>query len=166
MQLVQTVALIAATVTSGLMAGLFAAFAYAVMPGLRGAGDRVFVDAMQRINTAIVNGWFLVSFLGALVFAGLSAVLAWGGAGRPALPWIIGGLALYLVVLIVTVTVNIPLNDQLARAGEPDHLADPAAIRERFESTWVTWNVVRALANTAAFGCLTWALIVYGRATG
>ncbi|MFU8853325.1 DUF1772 domain-containing protein [Micromonospora sp. SL1-18] len=158
--------LIAATGTTGLMAGLFAAFAYAVMPALRTVDDGTFVDAMQRINVAIVNGWFMLGFLGAPVFAAVSAVLAWRGAGRPALPWIICGLALYLVMFIVTAAVNVPLNDTLAAAGEPGQIADLTAVRERFESTWVAWNIVRALANTAAFGCLCWALILVGRSTG
>ncbi|GAA3777519.1 DUF1772 domain-containing protein [Plantactinospora mayteni] len=166
MRLAQQVSLIAATVTTGLMAGLFAAFAYAVMPALRAADDRTFVDVMQRINVTIVNGWFMLSFLGAVVFAAGSAVLAWRGAGRPALPWIICGLALYLVMFVVTMAVNVPLNDTLAAAGEPDRIADLAAVRERFEATWVSWNIVRALTSTAAFGCLSWALVVLGRSTG
>lgn len=166
MRLAQQVSLIAATITTGLMAGLFAAFAYAVMPALRTVDDQTFVNTMQRINVTIVNGWFMLSFLGTLVFAAVSAVLAWRGAGRPALPWIICGLALYLVMFIVTIAVNVPLNDALAAAGEPGQIADLAAVRERFESTWVAWNIVRALANTAAFGCLSWALIVVGRSTG
>ncbi|MER6824390.1 DUF1772 domain-containing protein, partial [Streptosporangium sp. NPDC000563] len=33
----------------------------------------------------------------------------------------------------------------------------------RFEAAWVRWNLVRTLACVAAFGCLTWALVVYGR---
>ena len=159
MRLVQQLTLVGATVGAGLMAGLFAAFAYAVMPALRGADDRTFVDAMQRINVTIVNGWFLLAFLGTPVLAALAAVLAWRGA---ALPWIVAGLALYLVMFVVTVAVNVPLNDALAAAGS----ADPGAARERFESAWVTWNVVRALASTAGFGALCWALVLAGRATG
>ncbi|MDI5938301.1 MULTISPECIES: DUF1772 domain-containing protein [Micromonospora] len=163
MRLAQHVSLIAATITTGLMAGLFAAFAYAVMPALKGAGDRTFVDTMQRINVTIVNGWFMPGFLGAPVFATLSALLAWRGEGRPALPWITGGLALYLAMFLITIAVNVPLNDKLAAAGDPGHNADLAAVRGRFESSWVIWNIVRALCSTAAFGCLTWALLVYGR---
>ncbi|MFI6267299.1 DUF1772 domain-containing protein [Micromonospora zamorensis] len=166
MRVAQQASLIAATITSGLMAGLFAAFAYAVMPALRTADDQTFVGVMQRINVAIVNGWFMLSFLGALVFGVLSALLAWRGDGRPALPWIIGGLTLYLAMFVITTAVNVPLNDKLASAGDPGHIADLAAVREHFESSWVTWNIVRALASTAAFGCLSWALVVYGRATG
>lgn len=105
-------------------------------------------------------------FLGALVFLTLSALLAWRGEGRPALPWILCGLVLYVVVLVVTGVVNVPLNNQLAAAGNPDGIADLATVRAHFESTWVSGNVVRALANTAAFGCLTWALIVHGRTGG
>ena len=166
MRLAQQVSLIAATITTGLMAGLFAAFAYAVMPALRTVDDQTFVNTMQRINVTIVNGWFLLCFLGTLVFAVVSTVLAWCGAGRPALRWIVSGLALYVVMLIVTIVVNVPLNDTLAAAGAPDQIADLAAVRERFESTWVAWNIVRALANTAAFGCLCRALIVVGRSMG
>ena len=60
-------------------------------------------------------------------------------------------------------TVNVPLNNQLNAAGAPDRIADLAAVRERFEATWVRWNVVRTVASTAAFGCLTWALVLHGR---
>ena len=40
------------------------------------------------------------------------------------------------------------------------------AVRERFDETkWVRWNLVRAVATTVAFGCLTWALVLHGRMT-
>ncbi|MFI2712156.1 DUF1772 domain-containing protein [Micromonospora sp. NPDC018662] len=162
MRLVQHLSLIGATVGAGLMAGLFAAFAYAVMPALRGADDRTFVDAMQRINVTIVNGLFLLIFLGTPLLAALAAILAWRDAGRPALPWILAGLALYLVMFAVTAAVNVPLNDALAAAGT----SDLHAARQRFEATWVAWNVVRALAATAGFGALCCALVVTGRSTG
>ena len=73
--------LVAATVTAGLMAGLFAAFSYAIMPGLGKASDLAFVDGMQRINVAILNGWFGICFGGALLFSVLAAVLHAGAAG-------------------------------------------------------------------------------------
>jgi uncharacterized membrane protein len=151
-------ALVGAVVTAGLMAGLFAAFSYAVMPGLGRLGDAEFVAAMQRINVAILNGWFGVCFGGALVFSVLAAVLH-HGAGRR---WIVAGAVLYVLVLVVTMAVSVPLNDRLAAAGT----ADPHAAREAFETAWVRWNVVRTVLNTAAFGCLSWALVLYGRLGG
>ncbi|TNH26010.1 DUF1772 domain-containing protein [Micromonospora orduensis] len=159
MGLLRTASLFAATLTTGLTAGLFAAFAYAVMPGLGRTDDRTLVLAMRRINESILNGWFAVCFGGALAFTLLAAALHLGGGHRAVLPWIVAGLVSYLVVLGVTAVVNVPLNNALARAGD----ADPAAARARFERPWVRGNVVRAVASTGAFGLLAWALVEVGR---
>lgn len=152
--------LVAATVCVGLMAGLFYSFAIAVMLGLRAADDRTFVGAMQRMNDAILNGWFAIGFGGALVFTGLAAALHLRSDVRSALPWIVAGLVLYVLVLAITFGINVPLNDQLLAAGEPDRIADLAAVREQFEDKWVRWNTIRTVASTAALGCLAVALWV------
>jgi len=158
-------ALVAATVTMGLVAGLFYVFSHAIMPGLGRSDDRTFVGGFQAIDKAIINPWFLISFLGALVFTALAAVLHLGGDGRPVLPWIVAALVLYGAALAITFTVNIPLNNRIQAAGAPDRIADLAAVRGAFEATWVRWNIARALTSTAAFACLTWALVLHGRTT-
>ena len=152
-----TATLVAATITNGLMAGLFAAYSYAVMPGLGRTGDTTFVEAMQQTNAAILNGWFGVCFGGSVVFAAAAALLH---LGRPGLPWIVAGLLLYVAVLVITFRINVPLNDRLAAAGTPATTADAAAARAAFEGAWVRWNVVRAVCSTAAFGSLVGALVV------
>lgn len=167
MNLFRGAALVAAALTMGLMAGVFYAYSCSVMLGLGRADDRTFVTAMQRINVAILNGWFAIAFGGALLFTALAAVLHVAGPGgdgdRSALPWIVAALVLYGVVLAITMRINVPLNEQLNAAGEPDRIADLAAVRERFEATWVRWNLVRTLGSTAAFACLAWALVLHGR---
>lgn len=163
MKALSTVALILSTISAGLMAGLFAAFSYSVMPGLRQSADRTLVEAMQKINVAIVNPLFMIVFMGGLIFTLGAVALHWQGDLRPALPWAIAGCALYLVMFGVTVGVNVPLNDQLLKAGDPAKIADLAAVREAFEARWVRWNVVRALAATGSFGCFIWALIIHGQ---
>jgi uncharacterized membrane protein len=157
-------ALVAAAVTVGLMAGLFAAFSYAVMPGLRRVDDRAFVAIMQRINVAIINPWFLVCFLGGLLFTALAGVLHLGGESRAAVPWIVAGFVLYAWTLAITGRVNVPLNNALDAAGPPEQIADLPAVRGQFEARWVRWNTVRAVTSTAAFGCLVWALLRHGAA--
>jgi uncharacterized membrane protein len=156
---VQTATLLIATLSAGLMAGLFAAFAYSVMPGLGRSSDRTLIEAMQNINKAILNPVFMFPFLLTIPLLIVAVVLAWRGAGRDALPWIIAGLVLYLVAFFVTSGANVPLNDQLAKAGNPAHIQNLAAVRSQFEHKWVAWNDVRALLHFAAFGSLTWALI-------
>jgi len=164
-ELFRGVALAAATVAMGLIAGLFYAYACSVMIGLRRTDDRTFVEVMQRINVAILNGWFFLSFGGALVFTTLAAALQLPADGRPALPWIGAALILYGAALVITIGVNVPLNNELAAAGEADRIADLAAVRERFEARWVRWNIARTVTSTAAFGCLIWALVQYSRIT-
>jgi uncharacterized membrane protein len=58
------------------------------------------------------------------------------------------------------VRVNVPLNDAIKAAGDPEQI-DAAAVREQFsEATWVRWNVVRTGLTTAALGCLGVALAI------
>jgi len=161
----RTATLFAATLTTGLSAGLFYSWACSVMPGLARVSDRTFIETMQGINVAIVNPWFMVTFLGSAVLTGLAAALCLPSGARTALPWIVAGLVLYLAMLVITFGLNIPLNNQLDAAGPVDRIADLAAVRVRFEATWVRWNLVRALTSTASFACLAWALVLQGRAS-
>lgn len=151
----------AATVAMGLIAGVFYIFACDVMPSLARSDDRVFIEVMQNINDVIQNPVFFLSFMGALV---LTALSAWQLRGSGALRWwVYAALAAYALVFLITVAVNIPLNNDLANAGDPAKIADPAAVRARFEDTWVAWNVVRALLSTLALACLARALLLYRR---
>ncbi|MDJ0346231.1 DUF1772 domain-containing protein [Streptomyces sp. H10-C2] len=168
MEAFRGVALIGATITTGLIAGLFYAFSCAVMPGLRRTDDRTFVGAMQWINVRILNGWFALGFAGSLLLTVLAGALHLvGDAPDAPLPWIAGAAALYVLALVITFGVSIPLNDALDAAGDPGAASASALadVRERFEEQWVRWNIVRAVVSTGALGCLVWALVLYGRAT-
>ena len=120
-----TAALVAAVITNGLMAGLFAAYSYAVMPGLGRAGDTTFVEAMQQTNAAILNGWFGVCFGGSVVFTAAAVVLH---LGRPGLPWIVAGLVLGVVSLLVGAYLG-----ELVRHGE----VSPEWMDRALELLWV-----------------------------
>ena len=170
LEFLMTASLFAAVLTTGLMAGLFYAYSISVMPGLARTDDRTYVGAMQKINVAILNGWFAVGFGGAFAFTGFAGVLHLAAGERVALPWIAAGLVLYTAVLAITFRVNVPLNNALVAVGAPgsaDDLADEraddlASLRHRFETTWVRWNAVRTLGSTAAFASLVVGLLVRG----
>jgi uncharacterized membrane protein len=135
----------AATVATGLIAGAFYVFACAVMPALARSDDRVYVQVMRDINEVIQNPVFFLSFLGGPL---LTAVAAWQARGRAHRRWVWAALAASVLAFLVTVVFNVPLNDDLARTGEP------GALREEFEDPWVAWNVVRAVLLTVATGLL------------
>jgi uncharacterized membrane protein len=165
MRTLEGIALIAATLTVGLMAGVFGLYAHTIMPGLRKTDDRTFVGAFQQIDRAIINPLFVPVFMGALALTGLAVLFDLLGDDRSALPWIAASLVLYLAVVVITFRVHLPLNDAIKAAGDPDRIADLAAVRSRFdEARWASWNVVRAVLSTVAFASLAWALVEYGRA--
>lgn len=157
MAVLQAVALVAATVTMGMMAGVFFIFTVAIMPGLGRADDRTFVGAFQVIDRAIINPLFLFCFLGALVFTGLAGLLHLPADARPVLPWIVAAFLLYVVVFVITMRINVPLNDEIKAAGDPDEIPDLAAVRGRMEARWVRWNLVRTVLSVPAFALLAWA---------
>lgn len=138
MPTIQLTALIAATVLSGLIAGLYYTFFCAVMPGLRRVPDAAFVESMRSINLAILNPWFALVFAGAPLATVVALVLG------PTVPLAVG-VGLHLVALIVTFRINVPLNEKLDGTT-----ADRPAARAAFEERWVRWNLVRAICCTAA----------------
>ena len=164
LDLLRALSLLAATLLMGVMTGVFGIYANAIMPGLRATDDRTFVGAFQAMDRAIINPLFMLAFLGALVCAGVSAGLHAGE--RSVLVWIAAAFVLYLAVVIITLAINVPLNDALKAAGDPDRITDLAAARGRLEEVrWVGWNIVRAVLTAVAFACLAWALVEYGRAS-
>jgi uncharacterized membrane protein len=153
----------AAVIAMGLVAGLFFFSAIAVMPALTAADDRTLVDAMQQMIDKIENPAFFLVFLGAPALTAVALVQARRSGAPKIARWIIAGLALYTVMFVITFAVHIPLNDDLENAGDPDRIDNLAEVRDDFVTSWVAWDIVRTLATTAAFGSLTWALVLRAR---
>lgn len=126
--------LLVAVALAGLLAGVYAAFAIAVMPGLRRVDDAAFVAAMTAMNRAIVNPAFLALFLGAPAAATALAVAA------PS-PGAVAAAAASALSLGLTFAANIPLNRRLDARGE----------RGLFERRWTAWHLVRTACAAASF---------------
>ena len=155
--------LLAATGGMGLMAGVFAIFSNAIMPGLRDTDDRTFVAGFQSIDRAIINPLFMTTFFGTLIATGVAAGLHGQDDHRGPLPWISTAFVLYLAVVVITIAVNVPLNDAIKAAGLPNGVAALAAVRGQFhEARWVRWNAVRTVMTVGAFGSLLGALVRVG----
>ncbi|APE38275.1 hypothetical protein BOX37_12540 [Nocardia mangyaensis] len=165
MVLTRTWLLGTATVTTGLMAGFFYTYSCSVMLGLDLVGDRAFIDTMQSINATVRNPWFGISFFGALLLTAASVLVLLHRSVRSVFPWAVAGFVLYLIAFGITMGISVPLNEELAAAGDPDAVTDPAAVRAAYEGDWNTWNLNRTLAAIAAFACMIRALIVHSRAS-
>ena len=151
-----TLAALAATLGTGLVAGVFFAFSSFVMRGLASLPAAQGVAAMQSINVAAISRAFMTALFGT---AGLSlgvgiAALVAGDVIRALLG--LAASALYLVGCIgVTIACNVPRNTALARVS-PQEGADLWA---RYVPEWTRWNHVRTVASLAATALF---VIVFG----
>jgi uncharacterized membrane protein len=157
------IVLAAGTVAMGLIAGLYFGWAVSVMPGLADLDDRAFIDTMQELDDAIRNPLFFGVFILAFVLPGVALALQGSSGLRRAMPWIIAALVLYGIGALTTMAINEPLNQDIVDAGDPNQIADPAAVRDDFEGEWVAWHIVRTVLSTAALGALSYALLLQGR---
>jgi hypothetical protein len=71
------------------------------------------------------------------VFRAVAAVAHLRSGARPVLWWVVIAGVLYLTTVVITMVVDVPLNDAIKAAGDPDRIA-----------------------------CLVWMLILHGRETG
>ena len=143
-----SIVLIAATVTTGLLAGLYFAFSCAVMPGLAVTSDTTLVESMQRINEKIINGWFIPVFVGGVVLPITAAIMVAVDGETDVLLWTLAAAVLAVVGFVITASRNVPLNNQLDKAGPIEAMDDARTVRMAFEGPWTRWNTYRTIVTT------------------
>ena len=152
-----------ATGTTGLVAGVYYGFEVAINPAFARLADRPYIEAMQGINTAIINPLFALGFFGAPLLLPLAAGLHRRVAGRRF--WLLAATGTFWVgSLGVTVVANVPLNDQLAAfPASTATTTQAAAARAAFAGPWNRWHSVRTVATVAALGLALAACLVEKR---
>ncbi|RIQ14468.1 anthrone oxygenase family protein [Jiangella rhizosphaerae] len=146
---VESTATVIAITGSALLAGLWFFCSVVLMPALSRRPVPEAIAAMQEINVVILNPVFGLAFGGtALLSLGL-AVGTLFRLDRPASGLLLAAAAVILVgTFVVTMALNVPLNDQLA-AVDPAGAAG-AEVWARYLSRWTAWNHVRLVSSTAS----------------
>ncbi len=142
----------------GLIGGAFFAFSTFIMKALSALAPAEGIRAMQSINVAVINRWFLGAMFGTAACALLAALspITWS---RPGAGLRLAGCVLYLAgTILVTMAANVPRNDALARL-QPDAV-EAASVWARYVAGWTAWNHVRTTAALAAAGLLTVGLLL------
>lgn len=157
MTLVQGLTVLAA-VGSGMLAGLYAIFSIAIMPGLADQGPEAGMRAMQAINVRILTPLFLLLFMGTPAIATVAAMLGvlWRGDLDEAWAWwllVAGALLVDIGSLVVTMVANVPRNNAMA-ASDPAS-SEAAVVWATYLREWTGWNHVRAVTCVLAAVCFT-----------
>ena len=140
---------VATAIGAATVGGVFFAFSTFVMPALRRLPASHGIAAMQAINvTAQRPPLMLLMFGTTLACVALGVVAVVDGS-----PWLLAGVAVYLVgAIVVTAAYNVPRNLELA-AFDPTS-PDATARWPVWVSEWNAGNHVRTIAGVAAAALL------------
>ncbi|KAA0013007.1 DUF1772 domain-containing protein [Billgrantia pellis] len=141
----------------GLVAGLYFAFSGFIMQALGRIDLGAGISAMNAINKAILRSLFMPLFFGTTLASAVLAALAPMRWGEPGTALMLAGGLIYMVGMFgVTLALNVPLNNELARAAVT---GDATAVWPRYLKHWTLWNHVRTVASTVACSCFIAALL-------
>lgn len=154
--------LAAASLASGLVAGVFLSFSDFVIRSLVAAEAAAGARAMQHINREVYRTVFLTLLLGLVPVSALILVYGVTMQDGAVAALLIGAAGLYLLGGFgVTALGNVPMNrrlDAMALGGSEARAYWPA-----YASRWTRWNHIRALAAFgASLGYLVAALLLQG----
>ncbi|MDJ0639083.1 MAG: DUF1772 domain-containing protein [Paracoccaceae bacterium] len=136
---------------SGAIFGFFYAWVCSTMWGLDAADPRVAIQAMQAMNASVRNMVFAPAFFGtpiALIAAGALAFTS--GRKWAAIAFAAAGVTYFFGGMVLTMAVNVPMNDALAEVAVPADLDQAKEIWSAYSSKWQFFNQIRTVASCLA----------------
>ena len=151
------------TFLMALIAGLFYSFSVSVNPGLHKLSDSEYIKATKSINRAILNPFFFLIFIGALIMTPGTTALYFRYEGSDLSFYLLlsASIIYFVGVFGVTVLGNVPLNnmlDSLEFTNLPHR-----EIRSRrlgFENPWNRLHAIRTVANIVSLLLVNASLII------
>lgn len=148
---------VVAVLFTGAIFGFFYAWVCSTMWGLDDLDPRVAIAAMQGMNASVRNAVFFPAFFLTPVVLGVVAVMLRRSGRRSAAFWFGAAAAVYLVGgLIVTMVVNVPMNEDLAAVSASLERAEADEFWRDYSGTWQVWNTVRTIASGLSLGLATY----------
>ena len=149
----QTIVLVSAIFLTGIMAGIFFTWSNAVKPGIGKLSDLEYLNALQSMNRVILNGAFLIVFVGAIIAVALVPLFHFHLYPKNIFWLFICILLIYWIgVFGVTVFGNIPLNEILDKTNlETITLEEIKTLRSSIENKWNNFNLIRSISSGITF---------------
>lgn len=136
---------------AGLTAGLCFTWSNAVTPGIGRLDNIGFLKAFQAMNRAIINGQFMIVFMGPTILLFLNAYLF---RVNNTVFWLflVAAILFFIGIGLVTVFGNVPLNEILDASNlEVLSKVELQELRNRFEQPWNRWHIIRTVSSFISF---------------
>ena len=132
--------------------GFFYAWVCSTMWGLDAADPRTSIAAMQAMNASVRNLVFFPAFFLTPIALIASSLMLWRLSLNRGAAWFAAAAVTYFCFgLMLTLSINVPMNEALALKEVPERVADAKAIWSDYSTTWQLWNLTRTLASGASF---------------
>ena len=139
---------LASLLLNGAIFGFFYAWVCSTMWGLDTAKPAVAIEAMQAMNASVRNAVFAPAFFGTPVVLFITAALAFqAGFRRPAAAFAGAAVIYFAGGLLLTLSVNVPMNEALARVVVPSDSAEAERVWRAYSDPWKFWNTFRTVAS-------------------
>lgn len=141
-----------AMLLSAAIFGFFYAWVCSTLWGLDRIDPRVAIEAMQGMNASVRNVVFAPAFFGTPFAMGAAALALWRmGFARASVWFGLGGAVYFTLGMLLTMLVNVPMNEALAQVVVPADRAAAQEIWQSYSKDWKIWNAVRTVTSGAAF---------------
>ena len=148
---------------SGAIFGFFYAWVCSTMWGLDATDPKIAIAAMQAMNASVRNPVFAPAFFGTPIVLALTALLAFICTQKDvALLFFLAAVVYALGGFFLTIMVNVPMNEALARTEIPTDIDEARAIWSGYSSRWQTWNQARTVASGIALLLAAIGLLRFG----
>lgn len=152
MRVLTILAMSVALLLNAAIFGFFFAWVCSTMWGLDAADPRIAIEAMQAMNASVRNMTFAPAFFGTPFALWLAAVLLWKIHNtRSAVCFAAAGCIYFAFGLLLTMGVNVPMNEALARVTVPSVLEEAQTIWVEYSGRWQIWNQIRTATSGTAF---------------
>ncbi|WP_299873376.1 DUF1772 domain-containing protein [uncultured Sulfitobacter sp.] len=133
---------------AGALFGFFYAWVCSTMWGLDAADPRVAIEAMQAMNASVRNAVFAPVFFGTPVVTGITAFVLYRADQSPAALWFaLATAVIALLAVLLTMGINVPMNEALAQVAVPTDIDAARAIWLAYSPDWQFWNQLRTATS-------------------
>ncbi len=149
--------------SSAAIFGFFYAWVCSTMWGLDAAPPEVAIHAMQAMNASVRNAVFAPAFFGTPFVLFVTAWLARANV-TAAVAFSVGGVVYLLGGMILTIMVNVPMNEALAAVELTGAPGQAESIWAAYSPRWQLFNVIRTISSGVALLLAGWGMLMLARA--
>lgn len=145
MKNILTISTLVSILLAGALFGFFYTLSISIMPGLDLTEPYSAIVANQAIGRASQNTFFTLALLGTPLSLIISLILTWLKGNKIGGYWFGAALVAFIAMVIVTATLNVPLNQVLDAVAVTPQQSDLQQIWEAYSTDWQRWNWLRVL---------------------